>query len=57
MDNDTRKVLMFEHAKLVAAHASGNIDVLPRIQEIEDTLQMSAPEIAKAVVRDYLRDY
>jgi hypothetical protein len=57
MEDQVKKALMLEHAQLVAAHASGNTSVIERMQEIEDSLQMTAPAIAEVVVRDYLSDY
>ncbi|MFT5849949.1 MAG: hypothetical protein ACI9H6_000777 [Patiriisocius sp.] len=57
MDNRTEKELVIEHAKLVAAHASGNTEVKERLGEIEKELQLSAPEIAHLAVTEYMRDY
>ena len=57
MDDKEKRLLVIEHAKLTAAHASGNESVKSRLQEIEDKLQLSAAEIATLAVSLYLRDY
>jgi hypothetical protein len=57
MHDDEKRKLVFEHAHLTAAHAAGNDDVKNRLQEIEDKLQLSAPQIATLAVDAYLKDY
>lgn len=57
MQEVEKRALVFEHAKLTAAHAGGNDSVKVRIQEIEDLLQLSAAEIATLAIDAYLKDY
>lgn len=57
MEVKVKQQMVFEHAKLSAAHAAGNDSVKPRLQEIENTLQLSAAEIATLAVQTYLKDY
>jgi hypothetical protein len=57
MEANLKKQLVLKHAQLTAAHAAGNDSVKSKLQEIEDTLQLSAAEIATLAVQDYLKDY
>ena len=57
MENLEKRRLIIEHAKLTAAHASGNDEVVERLKEIEDLLQMSVTEIATLAIDIYMSDY
>ncbi len=57
MKDAEKRLLVIEHAKLTAAHASGNNEVKQRMEEIEARLQLSAVEIAMLAINTYMKDY